>query len=541
MPRVRRRMLVRLDASPDDVRAAAIAALGLSPLPPSGPAEPGREPIRLRGRLEVQIATDASLTMAIEPHEPPGSEVQLEAETVLPVAYFRWFFLPVIAVLTRKALRHAAASLEAHLRGVAAPPPPRRSPITPAVPFSPTQAVLLSAVAWTTALASFGGGLFGQNAAFIEDAFGASDQALGVSLAITRVGILVAILAAAFADRRGRRRILLGALAGIAVANAVSAAAPNLAVFTAAQVVTRGLVNAAIPVAAIAAVEEAPDRARAFSVGMISLAGGAGFAVTVLLLPIGDLGVEAWRVSFALSAVTLLFLPRLSRVLTETTRYRTLPLAPNERGRPREVGEGPFGRRIVVLAAFTFLAQVMAAPSSQLINVYLDDERGFSGASITLFRGITQGLPALIGVLIGARLAESRGRKPLLVIGLTVATLVTMAFYLSDGIALWATSALGVMVVGAYGPAQGAFSTELFPTEVRGTSSAMLLVCGVAGSVVGLILAGSLSDPLDGIGRAIALLGVAPLLAALVLVPALPEAAWKGLDDLSPSRAPRRS
>lgn len=528
---MRRSMRVRLDAAPEAVRDAMARVVAEPTVD-----EAGR--LGAEAPLDVELATEADLEVR-ERAEDPGT-LDVEARAELPVAYFRWFFRPALWLTLGRRARWAKHALTAAAAGATPPDPPRRGPLAPPARFSRPQVVLLSAAAWTTALATFGGALFGQNAAFIEDAYSASDQALGVSLAITRVGILMAILAAALADRRGRRRILLGALAGIAIANAVSAAAPSLTVFTAAQVVTRGLVNAAIPVAAIAAVEEAPDGARAFSVAMLSLAGGAGFAVTVLLLPLGDLGPEAWRISFVLSAVTLAFLPRLRRVLAETTRYRTLLLAPDERGSPREVAGGRFGPRIVVLAVFTFLTQVMAAPSSQLINVYLDDVHGFSGAGITLFRAVTQGLPALVGVLIGARLAESRGRKPLLSVGLALATLVTMAFYVTGGAALWVTSALGVLVVGSYGPAQGAFSTELFPTEVRGTSSAMLLVCGVSGSVVGLVAAGSLSDPLGNIGNAIALLGLAPLLAALLLVPRLPEAARVGLDVLSPSKEPRR-
>ncbi|MCZ7531220.1 MAG: MFS transporter [Acidimicrobiia bacterium] len=524
---MQRRMLLGLPASVDDVAEAARTSLRLD-----------GDPDALRGSLPVQIVGDTTLSANVADSPEGGSRVTLRVDTPMPVAYFRWLFGPLTRILIGRALRHAGECLKAELAGDPAPPPPRRSPITPPVVFSREQAVLLSAVAFAALLASFGGGLFGQNAAFIQDAFDVSDSALTVSLAVTRVGVFVAIVAAAIADRRGRRRILLWSLAGIGVANAIGAASPNLEIFTASQVVARGLVNAALAVAVIAVVEEAPEGARAFSVAMLSLAGGAGFAVAVLLLPLGDLGPEAWRVAFALSALTLLFIPGLSRVITETRRYRNLDLPRSERGQASEVTSGRFGRRIVILAAFTFLTSILAAPSSQLMNVYLEDDRGFSGSAITVFRAITQGLPALVGVLIGARLAETRGRKPLLSVGLAAATLLTIAFYLSDGAALWVTSAVGIVIVGTYGPAQGAFSTELFPTEVRGTSSAMLLVCGVSGSIVGLVAAGLLSDPLGGIGRAVAVLGVAPLVAAIVLVPFLPEAAHRGLDDLSPSRHP---
>ena len=47
--------------------------------------------------------------------------------------------------------------------------------------------------------------------------------------------------------------------------------------------------------------------------------------------------------------------------------------------------------------------------------------------------------------------------------------------------------------------------------------------------------AGWLAGPLGGLGRAIALCGIAPLLAAIVLVPRLPESAHRDLDEVSPS------
>ena len=46
-------------------------------------------------------------------------------------------------------------------------------------------------------------------------------------------------------------------------------------------------------------------------------------------------------------------------------------------------------------------------------------------------------------------------------------------------------------MAGAGGIALGTLDAELFPTEVRSTSNAMLYVIGVLGSATGLLLAGS--------------------------------------------------
>jgi MFS family permease len=100
---------------------------------------------------------------------------------------------------------------------------------------------------------------------------------------------------------------------------------------------------------------------------------------------------------------------------------------------------------------------------------------------------------------------------------------------------LWLASTFAIVFAGASTLAIGTLDAELFPTEVRGTSNSLLLVCGVAGSVVGLLVAGFLSGPLGGLGGSIALCGAAPFAAALFLAPRLPESAHRGLDDVSPS------
>ena len=61
----------------------------------------------------------------------------------------------------------------------------------------------------------------------------------------------------------------------------------------------------------------------------------------------------------------------------------------------------------------------------------------------------------------------------------------------------------------------------------------------MAGSAVGLVLATQFKDVVGGLGPAIALCGIASLIAAVFVVPRLPETADRRLDDVSPSEAVR--
>ncbi len=264
------------------------------------------------------------------------------------------------------------------------------------------------------------------------------------------------------------------------LANAATALAPNLAFFTGAQLLVRAFVQVTVVVAGIAVVEEAPERARAYAATMFALASGAGFALSVILLPIADLGPQAWRISFGVGGAMLLLLPALVRSFPETRRYRRVVGDAVRRGRVRTLGDRSYASRFALLGGIAFLTGVFSAPSAQLTNRFLSDNRGFSNLDVSMFRAVTNGVPGLVGVVVGGRLVESRGRRPVAIWATALATVVQAAFFLSHGAWLWILSAVAILGAAPASIAIGTLDAELFPTEVRGTSNALLLVCGVA-------------------------------------------------------------
>src|SRR5919106_2671390 len=350
MPHVPRPVRISVDASVEVVREAAQRLLGVTPEADGA----------LTGPLPDWADTSTCLRLALRPVGTDATEVTLEIENPTHVPYWEWLIGSLLRQGERRTLRYHAARLEAEVNGRPLPKPRRRSPLLPPVPFQPTAIALLATVAAIAALANFGGALFGQTADPVTDAFGQSTKALGVSLAVSRGGVLVSLVASALADRQGRRRLLLFCFAGVCVTNAISAFAPGFAVFTGAQVLTRAFANATFVVAAIAAVEEAPEGARAYALSMLALAYGAGFAIAVVLLPISDIAEQSWRVAFAISALSILLLPRLARSLRETGRYTDLARRKARRGRVRDIFEHAYGYRFVLRAV---AARLPSSPS----------------------------------------------------------------------------------------------------------------------------------------------------------------------------------
>jgi len=521
-------LAVDLAAPAERVRRLTEEGLGAE----ADPAAPDTLVIQVR----FPTGQPTPVRLRVEAHDESAESrttVLLETDATPHVPYFSWFMGPILRSANRRALAWAERALRAADAGEARPPAPKRPSLAPPAPFTAPQALLLATVCAVTAALVFGSTLLSQNAGYVKDAFGVSDSTLDTALAVSRVGVLIALVASAMADRKGRRVLMLVSVAGIALANAVAAVAPNLAVFMAGQTLMRGFANAGLIVTGIAAIEEAPEGARAYSLALLGLAGGFGYACAVALLPVADLGLQAWRISFALSAATLLLLPGFARRLTETTRYAGLAARQARRGRVAEVLNPSYGGRFWVLVLATFLFAIFTGPSSQLTNAYLRDSRAFSGFNITVFRAITQGFPGVLGIAIGGRLAETRGRRPVAATALFLGTAAQMVFFLYGGIVLWLTSAVAIVLGGMAAPALGAFNGEMFPTEIRGTANAFLLVAGVVGSACGLLFTGRLSAPL-GRGEAIALTGIASLVASL-LVLRLPETADRTLDEVSPS------
>jgi MFS family permease len=524
-------MLVRFDVDPATVRAAAIRALDLVP-------EPGAADGGLVGPLFGGVDGGGGLHVECAPDRSgagTGTIVRLTGSSSLRIPYFGWFVRLVVWVAARRALRDAATRLRAEISGASPPAPRSRSHVLPPVAFTAEHANRLAALAAVGVIAAFGGALLTQNGDAVTRSFNQSDQALGFALALARAGVLVSLVASSLSDRYGRRRLMLWCLIGMCVANALSAVAPSFEVFAGAQLFARAFVNGTLVVASVAVIEEAPEAARAFAFSMFALALGAGFGVSVVLLPAVDLGGDWWRLAFAVSALSLMLLPGLARRLHETRRYAGLRQRTDRRARLRESFDRRYGGRFLLLGLVAFLANVFSAPSSQLTNRYLTKVHDYSNSQVALFRTVTSGVPGIVGVLLAGRLAETRGRRPVIMIGLLIASVFQMAFFLGSGVLLWIMPTIAIVAAACAGLGVGAANAELFPTEARGTSNGFLLTCGVAGAAVGLLVATHLEHLVGGLGPAIALCGIAPLAAALLIVPRLPETRARTLEEISPS------
>lgn len=399
-------------------------------------------------------------------------------------------------------------------------------------PPEPPDATAANALGGLCLLAvAFGylGSLLTQTVTFAADELGADKAAQGTTLAGVRIGVLGAVALTALADRRGRRRVLLATAVAACVVTAATALVPGMVALGGAQTVVRALTTAGAVLLAVQVAEEMPAGSRAYGVSLLSMAGALGVGMALWALPLADTGEGGWRLLFGLGLLWLPLVAYVGRHLEESRRFQaTHADAP-------VVGHG---RRFWLLAVSALLLNLFTAPASQLMNEFLRDERGFSAARISLFTILTN-TPGGIGILVGGRLADVRGRRLVGAVGVLGGTVMTVAMVLAAGWPMWTFSVVGAVVGAATVPALGVYGPELFPTSLRGRANGVISVLGVAGGVIGLLAAGHLAERWDGLGPALALLAIGPLLMAALVLIAYPETAHRELEELNPEdRAP---
>lgn len=443
----------------------------------------------------------------------------------------RWdLAIPIWAPLFRPLVARQIAR-----RAEPAPPPGPDDPDPPAPWWSPPARLdsratqVLSRLCAIAMLGGYLGTTITQTITFAADEFGATTGAQGNTLAAVRIGVLFSMVLLVLADRRGRQKMLLFCAAGGAVAAAAGALSPNLWALGGTQTVSRACSTALGLLIAVIAAEEMPAGGRAYAASVLALTAALGAGFAVMLIPLADLAVPAWRIIYLVPLLVLPLFLRIGRNLPESQRF-----ARPDRAATRLTGHGA---RLTLLAVSAFFGLMFYAPNSQFQNDFLRDEQGFSALQLTLYT-LSVGTPAGIGVVVGGRLADVHGRRLVGAIG-TVGGVAFLALaYQLSGAALLACAVTGSIVAAVTVPALAVYGPELFPTALRGKANGIISLAGVAGSAVGLVAGGQMNEHFGRYGPGLAILAVGPLVVAILVLAFYPETAHKELEDLNPEDAP---
>jgi MFS family permease len=355
---------------------------------------------------------------------------------------------------------------------------------------------------------------------------------IGLSLAIIRLSSLAALPAAAYADRVGRRRLLLGATALGLGLTTVAAASPGYWFYVALVAMARPALTTLNTLAGVIAAEEATSKDRSSAIALIAVAYGLGagaVSVTRGVLP----GEPSFRVVTAFAVVPLLLLPLLARrireprIAAETAPSTSLPGAVPAHLRGR----------VLLLAVLTGSIAVATGPGFTYLFVYGEGVLGASPLTLSVMV-LGAGPAGLAGVLIGRWGADVVGRRVTAGVGMALTGVAVTVSYSAEVGMLAVGYLAAVMASTAFAPAEGALAAELVPTRVRATVAGWMTVAGILGAVAGLSVFGLLADVTGSFSSAARWLGTGVAVMSLGFV-LLPETRGMELDEEVPPRRAR--
>ncbi|MFM7338154.1 MAG: MFS transporter [Actinomycetota bacterium] len=400
-----------------------------------------------------------------------------------------------------------------------------RKPRTPAL--TARQRSILWLLALACVPATYANTLFTQTVAYAAQEFEISEQGQGVGAAIIRWGVVISLPLAALADRVGRRKLIVICAFGAPIITALGGIAPNFSILVATQTVGRPLALVLTILIGIVATEEMSSESRAWAISLLAIAAGFGAGFALAALPLADLGVDSWRLIYAISLVWVLLAFVLQRRLPETTRF-------TERHDLHLESKTQIDKsRLFTQSLVAIFGNVFIAASSVFQIRYLRDVRDYSAIMITAFTLVT-GTPASIGLLIGGRVADSRGRRVLSAITFPLGALLLAGAFSTSGQLMWLASVSGGICLGLAYPAMAVYRGEMFPTLHRSFASGVIMTSSLIGGSVGLVGAGYFLNREFSYGSVMTTLAIGPIVAGLLVFATFPESAHRELEELNP-------
>lgn len=362
----------------------------------------------------------------------------------------------------------------------------------------------------------------------------------GFYLGAIRLGGVATFLLLPFADRIGRRRVMLAALIGMSVGTLLSGLSQTAIQFVAAQMFTRVFMLMAIAMSIVIIVEEFPAEQRGAGLGLLTLLGGLGFGVAVGLYPAVDFLPFGWRSLYVIGFAPLLMLPFFRRALKETRRFDAQQLASEH-----NPAQGWFDfwfhpmlqlfrsnpRRTTAIGLAAFLTAMGGIATFQYTSQFVQEVHGWSKGDFSMLV-LGGGLIGVTGTVAGGRGSDRFGRRRVGSSLLMLGPLAALLFYsgpaatliLGWGAYVFCTSAGDVVI--------RTLSAELFATSHRSTSTGWMMLVQTFGWAVGLFLVGLLTEKAEDLGGSILIVSVALGAGGLMLL-AVPETRHRELEDIS--------
>lgn len=367
--------------------------------------------------------------------------------------------------------------------------------------------------------------------------FGLDRAEAGWLVGVINGGTVLAYLLVGKADRWGRRRVLSLTILGYTLFTLLSGLAPNVWSFGLFQMVARVFLIGEWATSMVIAAEEFPAERRGTVIGIISAAAGLGSVVCAGVVP-ALTHAFGWRSVYFVGVVPLLLLAWARRGLRETERF-----VQSDAARARQplaaIFRTPYRRRVLELGAIWFLTYICTQngvtfwKDYALGELHLSDK--LAGTIVTIAALISMPLAFFAGKLfdlIGRRMGA-------VVVYASLVAGILGGYGFETPLTLTLSMIFAVFGLNAVLTVLNTFTTELFPTELRGDAFAWSNnLLGRIGYWLSPIAIGHVAED-TGWGPVLRASVIFPAAALLLLLWLLPETRAKELEETAALEAPR--
>lgn len=400
-----------------------------------------------------------------------------------------------------------------------------------APPLTPYQRKLFVFLGVATFFEGFDQMALAQILPTLREEMSLGDVGTGLLVAFTNLGTVVAYLLVRQADRWGRKPVLSLTIAGYTIFSFASGLVSSPWLFGLLQFIARIFLIGEWAVSMIYAAEEFPAARRGSMIGIISAWSALGAVVCVGVVPLLIRSPFGWRTVYFVGTVPLVLLAFARRSLRETERFSSLSSAERAPAPLMRVFHTPYRGRVLQLALIWFLTYLCTQTAITFFKQHAVEDLGMADTRVGLLISAAALVSMPLVFMVGRLLDVIGRRRGSIVIFVLTALGALGSYTLSGEVLLFVPVMLAIFGASAVLPALNAFSTELFPTELRSDAFAWANnLLGRIGYVLAPIGVGFAAEHV-GWGPAVASTAIGPLLALVLILRWMPETKGKELEE----------
>jgi putative MFS transporter len=383
----------------------------------------------------------------------------------------------------------------------------------------------------------------------IARTFHMDDRAVGLMASIVRFGGMLAFFVVMLSDRIGRKPVVSATVLLYTLFTLFTALSRGLWSFTVFQSCAQVFLSAEFAVAIIIISEEFPDGLRGRGVAALNAVGLLGVVAGGLLYGVVADSRWGWRGMYFIGIVPLLLIAFLRRSMRETLRFEAVRQDRLADGTSQigvmaalrqaiEPFRGPYRGRLVLVAILWNCVGLVGGPAVTFFSLYAKRDHHWTSAEVG-YAVVIAYLIGTLGHLLAGWMLDRVGRKATTAISYVVgAVAILILFRSSTHNAMLVAMIVTVFAFQGARTATATYSAELFPTEIRATAYGLTVqLLGQIASLLTPLIIGALSNSLGGLGDAVAVVSIGPVIGAVLVLMYAPETRGMRLEELSPVAA----